>query len=368
MNEQRGSAEVPIAEEPTTSEPIAEESSLADLARRLLAVDTGGWTPDVVKALSDGLGWAQGGTAEHPVLVTGRSSGDARLRPVGTYEQRYASGESYVELAVPVATAASDAAAQAAAFRAAREELTSALGRPSVMGSHGDMGPFYDSGPLWGAPFVRWRGMPDTLELRAGKAGPELVLQPTDPAENWFWRQGSGEEHAISGFFGSNNDPANAGLGFPGGWRARSWETVTRSLGDFLETLPAEAVALGTGFGMPFYGRTGEGAPLLFDVACGDDRLSIGCFAPDGVDAAALSWGTVAEHPGTASIWRDDDPVWRVDAGGPGEPKGRALAEMLVATARAAGVTEPAGLIVGGEAECVDVYHVRYYGLGLPTG
>ncbi|MEU0272912.1 hypothetical protein [Streptomyces sp. NPDC006307] len=74
------------------------------------------------------------------------------------------------------------------------------------------------------------------------------------------------------------------------------------------------------------------------------------------------------EHPNTASLYDDDDPVWRVDAGGPGEPKGRALAEMLVATARAVGVSEPTDLVVGGEAEYVDGYDVRYYGLGLPTG
>ncbi|MCE0448050.1 hypothetical protein LT493_42605 [Streptomyces tricolor] len=41
------------------------------------------------------------------------------------------------------------------------------------------------------------------------------MLQPTDPAENWFWRQGTGEEHSLSGFFGSNRDRANVGLGFP---------------------------------------------------------------------------------------------------------------------------------------------------------
>ena len=273
-----------------------------------------------------------------------------------------------MELAVPLATVAGGAAAQAAAFRAARQELVAALGAPSVMGSHGDMGPFYDSGPLWGAPFMRWRGRPDTLELRAAKSGPELVLQPTDPAENWFWRQGAGEERSISGFFGSNRDPANAGLGFPGGWTARSWETVSSSLGDFLGSLPAEAAALGIGIGMPFYGRTDAGSPILFDVACDGDRLAIGCFAPDGVDPAAFGWGTVAQHPGTASIWGDDRPMWRVDAGGPGEPKGHLLAEMLVATARAAGVADPTDLIVGGEAEYVDGYHVTYYGLGLSTG
>ncbi|MEU4269524.1 hypothetical protein [Streptomyces sp. NPDC026092] len=352
MNAQRGS---------TTEEPIG------DLARRLLAADTDGWTPEGMQAVAAELGWAWGGTPEAPVLATGRAAGDARLRPVGQYEKRYVFGESYVEIAVPVALPAPDDAAQAAAFRAAKEELAEALGTPSIMGSHGEMGPFYDSEPLWGAPFLRWRGESDTLELRAGKAGPELVLQPTGPAENWFWRQGHGEEHAISGFFGSNRDRANVGLGFPGGWTAQSWETVTRSLGDFLGALPAETTALGIRLGMPFYGRNAQSAPLLFEVTCGE-RLSIGCFAPDDVDAAALGWGTVAEHPHTASVFDDEDPVWRVDAGGPGEPKGRALAEMLVATARAAGVSEPTDLIVGGEAGYVNGYDITFYGLGLPTG
>ncbi|WP_418960878.1 hypothetical protein [Streptomyces tritici] len=341
--------------------------SIGELARRLVAADADGWTPEGVRAMAAELGWGWGGTPDAPVLITGRPSGDARLRPVGDYEKRYADGESYVELAVPVANPAPDAAAQAAAFRAAREEVTAALGEPSIMGSHGDMGPFYDSEPLWGAPFVRWRGSPDTLELRAGTSGPELVLQPTDPAENWFWRQGHGEEHAISGFFGSNRDRANVGLGFPGGWTARSWETVVRSLGGFLGALPAETTALGIRLAMPFYGRDGRSAPLLFDVVCGD-RLSIACFAPDDIGPAALGWGTVAEFPDTASVFGDDDPKWRVAAGGPGEPKGRALAEMLVATARAAGVSDPTDLIIGGEAGYVGDYHVTYYGLGLPTG
>ncbi|MFC0052049.1 hypothetical protein [Streptomyces actinomycinicus] len=351
MNEQRGSSA---------------RESIADLARRLVAADTGGWTPDGVRALVAGLGWTWDGAPDDTVL-TGRSAGGARLRPVGRFEEAYADGESYVELAVPLATAPPEAAAQAAAFHAAKQELTAALGEPSIIGSHGDLGPFYDSGPVWGAPFARWRRRTDTLELRAGTTGPELVLQPTGPAEDWFWRQGIGEENSISGFFGSNRDRANIGLGFPGGWSARSWETVTRSLGDFLGALPAETTALGIRVAMPFYGRTGHGAPLLFDVTCGD-RLSIGCFAPDEVDPAALGWGTVAEHPGTASVFSDDDPVWRVDGGGPGEPKGRALGELLVDTARAVGVSEPADLIVGGEAEYVNGYHVTYYGLGLRTG
>ncbi|MGW1379639.1 hypothetical protein ACWD6P_35970 [Streptomyces sp. NPDC002446] len=343
--------------------------SVAELAGRLRAADAGGWTPEGARALVAGLGWTWKDSGAGPVIGTGRAAGDARLRPVGSVEERYAYGESYLELAVPVGPVEPDAASQAAAFRAVRDELTRVLGEASIMGAYGDLGPFYDSGPLWGTPFLRWRDQPNTLELRAGKAGPELILQPTDPVENWFWRQGVGEEHSISGFFGSRNDPANAGLGFPGGWYAKSWETVTRALADFLDTLPAETTALGTSLSMPVYGRLAEGgAPILFDITC-RDRLSLGCFAPDTADPAALGWGTVTEHPGTGPVWPDDeDPRWRIDAGGPGEPKGRALAETLVATARAVGVRTPADLIVGGEATYMGAYHVTFYGLGLRTG
>jgi hypothetical protein len=341
-------------------------NSTTELAEQLVAADPGGWSTDGLRAMAAALGWTWTDGAAGPVLGTG-PTGEARLSRVGTYEERYTDGEQYVGLVIPLGRPEQGDAEQAAAFAAVREELTAALGKAPVMGSHGEMGPFYASGPLWGNPFLRWRGEQNTLELRAGRTGPELVLQPTGPAENWFWRQGIGEEHSISGYFGSRRDPANAGLGFPGGWTARSWETATSSLADFLGPLPAETSALGMRISMPLYGRTDDGAPILFDLACGE-RLSIACFAPDGIDPASLGWGTAADHPATAQRWDDDDPVWRVDAGGPGEPKGRALAEMLVATARAVGVREPAGLVVGGEGTYVGDYHVRYYGLGLPTG
>jgi hypothetical protein len=344
-----------------------EVGSISELAERLVAADTGGWSTEGLRAMAASLGWTWTEGAAGPVLGTGPATGEARPIRAGTYEERYTDGEEYVGLVIPVGQPEPDDAAQAAAFAAVREELTAALGKAPVMGSHGEMGPFFTSGPLWGNPFLRWRGEPNTLELRAGKSGPELVLQPTGPAENWFWRQGIGEEHSISGYFGHRRDAANAGLGFPGGWSARSWETVTSSLADFLGPLPAETVALGMRIGMPVYGRTDDGAPLLFDIACGE-RLSIACFAEDDAAAAALGWGTVADHPATAERWDDDDPVRRVDAGGPGEPKGRALAEMLVATAKAVGVREPAGLIVGGEGTYVGDYRVTYYGLGLATG
>lgn len=359
MTEQRGSA-------PPQS---ATDETLAALAARLRASDTGGWTRDATRALVVRLGWGWSDSpavATSPTVATGRSTGDARLRPVGKYEERHVSGEAYVELAVPVRHTAPDAASQAEAFRVAKDELTGALGEPSIMGVHGRLAPFLGTVQSWGSPYLRWRGESDTLELRAGPTGPELVLQPTDPAESWFVRQGNGEEHGITGFFGFRSDASNGGLTFPGGWRARSWETVTRALAAFLTTLPAETTALRTPMWMPIYGRIeGKGAPILFDIDCGD-RLMIASFADETTDPASLGWGTAAQYPTTGRPWPDPrHPRLRIDAGGPGEPSGQALAETIVGTARAMGVLSPEDLLIGTEAGDVGEYRVTYYGLGL---
>ncbi|MFI6082947.1 hypothetical protein ACIBBB_18540 [Streptomyces sp. NPDC051217] len=354
MTEQRGSA----------PQQSATDETVAALAVRLRAADTGGWTSDATRALIVRLGW---GWSDSPTVVTGRSTGDARLRPVGKYEERYVAGEAYVELAIPVRHADPDAASQAEAFRIVKDELTATFGEASIMGVHGRLAPFLRPVQSWGSPYLRWRGESDTLELRAGPAGPELVLQPTDPAESWFVRQGHDDDHAISGFFGFRPDGSNGGLTFPGGWRVRSWETMTRALADFLTTLPAETTALRTPMWMPIYGRIeGKGAPILFDIDCGD-RLMLASFADESVNPASLGWGTAAEHPTTGRPWPDpDSPRLRIDAGGPGRPDGQALAETIVATARAMGVVSPEDLLIGNEAGDLGAYRVTFYGLGLP--
>ncbi|MFF7410558.1 hypothetical protein [Streptomyces lydicus] len=338
---------------PLTGEP------LAGLAQRLRAAETGGWSADGARALVEQLG-------RRDRTAGGPSAGDLRLRPVGPSEERYVEKEAYLELAVPVATAAPDAASQARAFRAAKDELADALGEPSSMGSYGTLGPYHGSTPAWGAPFLRWRGARDTLELRAGHHGPELVLGPTAPLEAWLWSLGHGEEHAISGFLGTRRCPANNGLSLPGRWTARSWQTATDALTAFFATLPAECAALGIAKVMRIYGRLdGGGAPCLFDIDA-DDPLMVASYAEDDVDAASFGWGTVAEHPRSRGTWPDTfDPRWRFDAGGPGEPPARALAETVVATARAEGVTGPEDLLLGSEAQDVGEYTVTYYGLGL---
>lgn len=358
---------------------------LAELALRLRAADTGDWTEDGARALVEGLGrrWdevvdqASAGDAG-----TGEAkAGDLRLRPVGPAEERYVEKETYLELVASVTATApqadhasrADAATdldpvrQAEMFRTAKDELADALGEPSAIGSYGSMGPYYAATPAWGAPFLRWRGRRDTLELRAGSRGPELVLAPTAPFENWLWSLGHGEEHAISGYFGTRPGPANNGLSLPARWSVRSWETLTDALAAFFTTLPAEFSALGIARVIPVYGRVGGSAPILFDIDA-DHRLMLASYAESDIDPASFGWGTVVEHPMSRDTWQDDhDPKWRFDAGGPGEPRGRALAEMVVATARAEGVASPHDLLIGGEGEDIRPYAVRFYGLGLAT-
>ncbi|MFG3114603.1 hypothetical protein ACGF4C_09415 [Streptomyces sp. NPDC048197] len=362
---------------------------LAELALRLRAAETGDWTEDGARALVVGLGRRWDEVVDQASADDAGSraakAGDLRLRPVGPAEERYVEKETYLELVASLTATAPqadpvaqcdptsdpapepDPVRQAEMFRTAKDELADALGEPSAIGSYGSTGPYCDSTPAWGAPFLRWRGRRDTLELRAGSRGPELVLAPTAPAENWLWSLGHGEEHAISGYFGSRPGSANAGLSLPGRWAVRSWETLTDALAAFFTTLPAEFAALGIARVIPVYGRVGGSAPILFDIDA-DRRLMLASYAERDIDPASFGWGTVAEHPMSRDTWHDDhDPRWRFDAGGPGEPRGRALAEMVVATARAEGVTSPHDLLIGGEGEDIGPYAVRFYGLGLAT-
>ncbi|MCF2531619.1 hypothetical protein [Yinghuangia soli] len=355
---------------------------VVELAQRLRSADPQGWTAQGTRALVAALGWewSEPGDGDDEVPVrTGRETGDARLRPGDKYAERYVGSEEFIELAVPLTAPLTGTAAQVGAFAEARRQLVQALGPAPVAGSYGSLGPIYGRTVSWGAPFLRWRGEENSLELRAGQGGPELVLQPTDPIENWFWRSGVGEEFSIEGYFGADRSPANGGLGFPGRWYAQSWQTVTSALGEFLDSLAAELTALGLTVSMPLYGRAGDnGAPLLFDITYREDRLVVGCFLPDGtehadgsgaVDARELGWGTVADHPETAEVCSDDEePRWRIDGGGPDEASGRAIAAVMVATARAIGVAEPSDLILGGEGESVGRYDMTFYGLGLRTG
>ncbi|MQY04971.1 hypothetical protein [Actinomadura macrotermitis] len=346
--------------------PVLGGDDLVDLARRLRAADTGGWREDGVGRLVAGLGWERAGD----VVRTGLPSGDARLRPVGKYESDHVRGEEYVGLYVPIAVAA-DPAVKADAFRRAAHELTAALGPSPIMGSYGGLSTFYDSTPRWGAPFRRWRGHPDSLELQAGEAGPELVLFPTDPTENWFWRQRHGEAYALDGFFGTDRSAANGGLSIPGMWRTDDWEVFHTTLTCFLRSLPAEVRALGIELSLAMHALIpGTYGPWVFHLACDADTLELAVFEQEDVDLAkydlpSLGWTATADAPPS----HEHDEFTRVAYhSGPhrlGEVDGLRLAGLLVETAKAFGIESPQGLSLVDHAQSIDGYHVDFFGLTL---
>ncbi|MFK4266903.1 hypothetical protein [Streptomyces milbemycinicus] len=339
-----------------------EGERLAEVARRLRDADTGGWRQPALRALVSSLGWEWREAAG--------DAGEAWLRPTGRYESDFVhDGEEFVGLHVPVELVAGGATAKAESFRRAAETLTEAFGRASIMGAYGDLGPFYESTPVWGSPFLRWRGKPDTLELRAGERGPELLLQPTDPAENWFWRQGHGEAHAIGGFFGSRRVSANGGLGFPGYWQTDDWDVYTSALSDFLGSLPAETSALGIGLDLGIHALVpGTYGPVVFHIVCGDQLEIVYSTeeldgAGPGTDPASLGWIPEATAPARLSHWID----WTHHSGvfGPDDTDGPRLARLLVDTLRGLGVSSPKDLSLSDHAQTVDDYQVDFYGLTL---
>ncbi|MEV0362378.1 hypothetical protein [Nocardia fusca] len=348
------------------------ETYLVELARGLKAADTGGWREPALRTVIEGLGWQWQDTDAGPLLLRGPESeargGAPRLRPTGRFEKDYAhGGEEYVGLYVPVARPESSAAGKAQAFRATAETLTEEFGHAPILGAYGDPGPFYDSAPTWGSPFLRWRERENTLELRAGEHGPELLLQPTGPVENWFWRQGHGELNALGGFFGTRRDPANTGLSFPGGWRTDDWDVFTRTLGASLHTLPAETHALNINLDLGFHALVpGTRGPIVFHLVCGE-RLEIVYdteeLGESSTDPSSFGWIPHATRPAALDHWLDS-PYHSGDFG-IGEVDGRALAKMMVDTLRDLGVSSPKDLSLTDHAQRVGDYDVEYYGLTL---
>lgn len=294
-----------------------------------------------------------------------------RLCPTGRFEKDYAhGGEEYVGLHVPIAFSGDGPADKARAFRAAAAVLTEEFGDAPIMGVYGDPGPFYNPPPLWGSPFLRWRDQDNSLELHAGEHGPELLLQPTGPVENWFWRQGHGENYALGGFFGTRRDPANAGLGIPGGRRTEDWDVFTITLGNFLRTLPAETHALGIELGLGIHARVpGTHGPILFLLSCRDrleiayDTEPLGELDENVPDPLTFGWTPYPSGAAVVDNWFD--ATHHSGSFGIGEVDGRALATMLVDTLRALGVSSPKDLGLADHSQRVGDYYVHYYGLTL---
>ncbi|WP_344593724.1 hypothetical protein [Actinomadura vinacea] len=330
---------------------VPPDDQLADLALWLRDSSTGDWSHDTLRRLVKTRGWATGD--DDPTLVrTGLPTGDARLLPAG--------------LAVPVGLAAPSPLAQADCFRHVAQVVRNALGPASVAGSYGEHRPFNAHGPAWGNPYLRWLRPAQSVELRAGAHGPEVVLTQTDQWAEWLIRQGQGRPMDVTGFLGrlQTNDSAHkpnpANLLLPSPWLAHDWDVFERAFAAWLSTVSAEQHALGMRLVPAIHGATG----LLLDIYPHKDRLLI-AGAARSVDLPALGWtpGPLPDDP-----W-DDYPEWRLIGGGIGRVDGKALARTAVDTARAVGLTSPTELKImhGAQTETSegDEYSLTFYGLGI---
>ncbi|MGW4894793.1 hypothetical protein ACWEQL_21370 [Kitasatospora sp. NPDC004240] len=358
------------------------DQDLTDVVRRLTAEPVEpGWSGQELRDLVGRLGWTW--EAEEPDgrarVTTGLAGGDAVAVPVGATARTWAPGQEYLELVVPVShpdageraqdgdQARNGDRAQAEAFRRIADTVRRVLGEATYAGSHGLRGPAgLRLDPSWGKAFLRWRRGAVTLELRAGEAGPELVLQPSRVWESWYAQAGRGYVATLEG-----GQP----LEHPRWESPGTWDDLENTIGAFLRTLPAVSLATGLTHSMPLYGRLpGRGAPLLFDIACVDHLyVSYTEYLADesaaGANAAALGWSPRESlPPGHLPPAFDGEAPWRVDAGGPGQVDASEVAALIVRTARAAGLDTPTGLIVGGEAEYRHPYRIHFTALALPVG
>ncbi|MCU7820106.1 hypothetical protein [Kitasatospora sp. DSM 101779] len=175
-------------------------------------------------------------------------------------------------------------------------------------------------------------------------------------------------------------------------------DDLRSALTEFLAVLPAELHALGTSLALPLYGFL-EGpqrtAPLLFDLVCCGGSLFVGHYEPSAAEgitrgstptepgwesADLLPAGAVPDVRGRRLPWRTDLAVygwgraevpparWRIDAGCPGEVRAAQVADLIVDTARAAGVGTALNLLVGTEGEPHPHFELVFPGLRLRAG
>jgi hypothetical protein len=339
------------------------DEQVRTLSRRFRAARPGDWSGAAMRELFRTWGWQA--DDEGTTVRTGLPTGDASLHPAGA---------PYPRLNVPLARGDAAVTAQIDRFRRTAEVVSAVLGPATVRGTYGAFGPPFSAGPSWGSPYLRWRRPypDDTVELAAGTDGPELVLHPTGPAEGWFLRGWPGDgvlcelawteqaytdaETAHGHSFGGHEIPAVT--------PHEDWPAFERALGGWLTTVSAEQEALSLSLDPNIYGP-GFG----FDVLAGRDRLVIGGFVDDAVDAPALGWLPPDAVPDDPYV---GGPGWRLLGGPAGAVDGPGLARVLVNTARACGLDGPRRLAVvdGKSARLPDGtnYWHTYFVLGLDHG
>lgn len=328
-----------------------------------------------MRELAADLGWRPAATDEWPRSADGSFRGVAGTGPRGGTERLRYAYRGFDGVVVPLSQVTGDAMAQAREFRRVSDIAQDAIQPASFFGNYSPAGRASDS-PAWGTPYMRWRGEHTTVELRAGKSGPELVSGYTE-----MWEDGyrGAMARKPTGFVGAVAGPD--GIQRAKFSPASDWRGLLEGMTGFLTGLTAELTALGMSLSLGIYGRVHfedgtTDSPMMFDVRC-SDRLHFGYLGPDAADPAALGWSRTDPQAllDGAGLEHFEAP-WHFDAGGFGVEKAAEAAELIVETAKAAGVREAGDLMLGEEAEYYPVqsrakyrgpYTFRYPGLGLRT-
>lgn len=309
--------------------------------------------------------------AEWPRGKDGTVHGVVCAATVGGVERPWTVLQDHHGVRVALSRIAGDARTHAEEFRRVAAAVQGILSTPDHFGTYANG--LTGSAEPWGTPYLRWRGKYATVELRAGESGPELVSDFTD-----MWEEDYRDDMARNptGFIGALGGD---GLLSAPAAKASDLGEFTEALAALLSRLPAETLALGISLSLGLFGTVAREdgtstSPLMFDLRCGE-RLHLGYYAPDGVAAeasgeaaAGLGWTPTAPDvlQGGAELGYFDAP-WHFDGGGPGGTRAHEAAELLVRTAKAAGVKRVGDLALGGEAEQQGRAYYKFPGLRLKT-
>lgn len=274
------------------------------------------------------------------------------------------------ELVVPLPVPGG-AMEHAQAFRRLSEAITAELGPADILGSYGSgSGPF--ARPVdtkWGAPFARWHGERNALELRSDPGGLVLANCARYRWSLWYDFLPLYGNWELTGFigvrYGSGIELDHTEPDFGHGW-----DGLEVRLAAFLDRLSFETLALGLRVSTRINGfiPSEDDWAFLFDICCADHLYLAHRPPPDtpGADALDLGWADSQIVP--AGAMQGVDEGWypfAFDAGAAGGVRSTEAARLLVSTARAMGVTMDSNLVLDSRTTYDRGYALRLVGFPL---
>ena len=304
--------------------------SMIDVARWLWQeADPGRWTPDDLEAMCTARGWR----IEGEQVSTGLPTGDGVLHTAP-------GNDAYIALSLPLSGPHPDAAAASAGFRRAGKELRDEFGESTAAGHYILLDGRYEPRSPWGGPFRQWRGQDRLLDLRFEDSSVTIALQPREIVERHrvdAFR--STTPHTVHGFHLAHRDGYLDGLNMPGGWLVDDWEILRGQFARLLTAMPTTTAALGTTVSFRFFPTVSVGRTAWVDILSRDRLCVYGTLDLVG-DPASLGWQPTSEPPDDVSGWRPFQlgryPEWIA----PHDADGAALADLIVDSALAAGITD----------------------------